>query len=105
MLPSIWIAILVIAVVFQVIAIYEKSIIFSVFTIMFWLVLMLECLTIQWPYYEMVYNASANMTVISEGHIYFSHPGLSMLFMGFVFINVIWAAIQFFDFQERSRLP
>ena len=105
MLESIWIAILFVAVIFQVIAIYEKSIVFSVFTIMFWLVLMAECLAIEWPYYSQIYNVSANMTVTSEGVMYFSYPGLGALFLGFIFINIVWTIIQFMDFQERNRLP
>jgi len=105
MLEAIWIAILFVAVIFQIIAIYEKSIVFSVFTIMFWLVLMIECLVIEWPYYSQVYNASANMTVTSSGSMYFSYPGLGALFLGFIFIDIIWTIIQFMDFQERNRLP
>lgn len=105
MLESIWIAILFVAVIFQVIAVYEKSIVFSVFTIMFWLLLMAECLAIEWPYYSQIYNASANMTTTTTGSLYFSYPGLSALFLGFIFINVVWAIIQFLDFSERNRLP
>jgi len=105
MLESIWIAILFVAVIFQLLAIYEKSIIFSVFTTMFWLVLMVECLVIEWPYYSQVYNVSANNITTSEGVVYFSHPGLGALFLGFVFINIIWSIVQFMDFQERNRLP
>ena len=105
MLGSIWIAILFVAVIFQVIAIYEKSIVFSVFTIMFWLVLMAECLAIEWPYYSQVYNVSSTNITTSEGITYFSYPGLSALFLGFIFINIVWTIIQFMDFQERNRLP
>jgi len=105
MLESIWIAILFVAVIFQLLAIYEKSIIFSVFTTMFWLVLMLESLAIEWPYYSQVYNVSASNITTSEGVVYFSHPGLGALFLGFIFINIIWSIVQFMDFQERNRLP
>ncbi len=105
MLEGIWIAILFVAVIFQVIAIYEKSIVFSVFTIMFWLVLMLECLAIEWPYYSQVYNATANNITTSEGVIQFSYPGVGALLLGFIFINIVWAIIQFLDYEERSRLP
>lgn len=103
MLDSIFIAILFVAVIFQIIAIYEKSIVFSVFTIMFWLVLMAECLAIQWPYYSQVYNISSSNITTSQGYIYFTHPGLGALFVGFIFINVVWAIIQFMDFEERGR--
>jgi len=105
MLEGIWIAILFVAVIFQVIAIYEKSIVFSVFTIMFWLVLMAECLSIEWPFYSQVYNATANNITTSEGVITFSYPGVGALLIGFIFINIVWAIIQFMDFQERSSLP
>ena len=105
MLESIWIAILFVAVIFQVIAIYEKSIIFSVFTIMFWLVLMLECLAIEWPFYNQVYNVSSTNITTSSGAVYFSYPGLGALFVGFIFINVVWTIIQFLDFSERNNLP
>ena len=105
MLESIWIAILFVAVIFQLLAIYEKSIIFSVFTTMFWLVLMVEALAIEWPYYSQVYNVSSNNIITSEGVVYFSHPGLGALFLGFIFINIIWSIVQFMDFQERNRLP
>ena len=105
MLDSIFIAILFVAVIFQIIAIYEKSIVFSVFTVMFWLVLMIESLAIQWPYYSQVYNISSTNITTSEGYVYFFHPGLSALFIGFIFINVIWSVIQFLDFQDRNKLP
>ena len=105
MIESIWIAILFVAVIFQIISIYEKSIIFSVFTIMFWLVLMAECLAIQWPYYSQVYNVSSANITTSEGYLSFSYPGLGALFLGFVFINIIWAIIQFMNFQDSNMLP
>lgn len=105
MLDSIWIAILFVAVVFQLVAIYEKSVIFSIFTTMFWLVLMINALVIEWPYYSQVYNVSAGNITTSEGVIYFSEVGLSYLFLGFIFINIIWSIVQFMNFQERSRLP
>jgi len=105
MLELTWITILLVAVIFQIIAIYEKSIVFSVFTIMFWLVLMVECLVIQWPYYSQVYNATANQITTSEGVMFFSYPGLSALFLGFIFINIVWAIIQFMDFKDGNILP
>jgi len=105
MLEGIWIAILFVAVIFQVIAIYEKSIVFSIFTIMFWLVLMAECLSIEWPYYSQVYNVSSTNITTSSGSLYFSHPGIGALLLGFIFINIIWTIIQFLDFNERNALP
>ena len=105
MIESIWIAILFVAVIFQVIAIYDKSIIFSVFTIMFWLVLMMECLVIELPYYSQMYNITTTNITTSEGVMYFGYPGLSALFLGFVFINIIYVIIEFMDFQDRNNLP
>jgi len=66
---------------------------------------MAECLTIEWPYYSQIYNASANMTTTTSGSLHFSYPGLGALFLGFIFINIIWSIVQFLDFQERNRLP
>lgn len=103
MLDSIFIAILIVAVIFQLFAIYEKSIIFSIFTTMFWLVLMANALYIETnPYFDQVFNATSGNVENVTGIHYFHDPALGILFLGFVFINIVWAVVQIMNFQEKG---
>lgn len=106
MLDSIFIAILFVAVIFQLVALYEKSVVFSIFTTMFWLILMVNVLFIESaPYYSQVYNVTSGNVVNASG-TYVSHdPALGMLFLGFVFINIVLSIIQYMDFQNEGNLP
>ena len=105
MLELVWIAILFVAVIFQVIAIFEKSIVLSIFTIMFWLVLMVESVSIQWPYYSQIYNVSSTNITTSSGYLTFSSLGVGMLFLGFIFINIVWTLLQYLNFRGDNLLP
>jgi len=106
MLDSIFIAVLFVTVIFQLVAIYEKSIVFSVFTTMMWLYLMANSLYIEaQPYYSQVYNVSSTEINITQGTYSFMDRGLGVLFLGFVFINIVWAIVQFMDYQKKKGMP
>ena len=104
MLSDIFILLFVIAFIIQVIAIWEKSIIFSVLAIMFWLVLMANALYIEVPYVTSYVNDTGVQNVTTGAHIY-SDVGLGMLLLGFVFFDVVWIILMYTDYQNRSELP
>lgn len=106
MLDSIFIAILFVTVIFQLVAIYEKSIVFTMFTTILWLYLMANALYIEAaPYYSQVYNLSSSNVVTTTGTYSFQDTALGTVFLGFVFINIIWAIIQFMNFKRKDVMP
>lgn len=104
MLSDIFILLFVIAFIVQVIAIYEKSIVFSVLAIMFWLVLMVNALVIEVPYATSYVNETGIQNITTGAHVY-SEVGLGALILGFVFFDIIWIVLQWMEFREQSELP
>lgn len=104
MLDSIFIAIFIVALILQIIAIYEKSIIFSVLSIMFWLVLIANALYIEVPY-DVAYTAVNGSVVITKGAHVYTEIGLGALFLAFVFFDIVWTIVQYMELRREREIP
>ena len=95
MLESIFILLFIIAVVLMIIAIFEKSVVFSMLSLIIFLVLMAGSLDIQIPYN--VYNETANFT--TEAFHRVQDFGVNALIFAFIIIDLIWAIICYMEFK------
>lgn len=104
MLSDIFIILFVIAFLLQIISVYEKSIVFSMLSIMFWLVLMVNANFIEVPYVTSYVNATGAQNITTGAHTY-TEVGLGVLLLGFIFFDIIWAIVIYMDFEHSNRLP
>lgn len=106
MLVEMWCMICAIAVIFTLVAVYEKSVIFSIMSILFWLISGITgAYFVEVPYFVSNYNVSSTALTNSSGTILIFSNGVFFMFLGPIFFMVIWMIIQFMDFQDRSKLP
>lgn len=104
MLEGIFIAIFVVALILQIMAVYEESVIFSILSIMFWFTLMANALYIEVPYAVGGVNATGVVNVTTGSHTYTEY-GLATLFLSFVFFDIVWALIQYMDYRKQGGMP
>lgn len=104
MLDTIFALLFVVAFVLQLIAVYEKSIIFTMVSLIMWLTLMVNSLYIEVPYHVSYENATGAIATETGAHIY-NEIGVSALCLGFVFINLVLLIIFFMDWKESNALP
>jgi len=88
MLDSIFIIIILMAFVLFLLGIIEENIIFSGSSILMWIIVMAGHLYIEVP-----------------GDTSYTENALLPVSIGFIFINIIWILILFFDLKERRKLP
>ena len=89
MLESLFILILLMGFVLFLIGILEKNIVFSVTSILMWLITMATHLYIEVPNVEAAYEEEV----------------LVPLSLAFIFINLIWIIIMYMKQREDYRLP
>lgn len=104
MLDSLFVIFLIITVIFQIIAVYEKSIIFTMSSLIFWLVLMANSLFIEVPYTVGYLNDTGDINIISQSHSYTDY-GLSALCLIFVFVNILLMIMNYTQWKEESQIP
>ena len=95
MLESIFIAFLFISIIIQIIAIYEKSIIYSMLSVILYIFLMANTLNIEVPYVSNVYNMSSSMVDQFTGTYASSDLGLNAILIAFIMINIVWSIYQY----------
>lgn len=103
MLDSVFIAIFIVSLIIQIIAVYEKSVIFSILSIMFWFILMVNAIYIEVPY-SVAYATNGSVNITTGAHTYCEY-GLAILFLAFVFFDIVWALIQYMDFKKQGDMP
>lgn len=104
MLDSVFIAVFIVTVVIQLVGVYEKSIVFNMISMMFWLTLMLNSLWIEVPYWAWIENATGGINVSTGSHVYHEF-GLSALFLTFIFMDIILIIVYYMDWKRKSEIP
>ena len=88
MLDSIFVLIFVVAFVTTILGYQEKSIVYSILSLMIWIVIMVQSLWI---------------TDIA-GNVY-NEYGLSAICLAFIFINIILLIVYFVDWKHEVNIP
>lgn len=104
MLDDLFVIFLVVTVVFQIIAVYEKSVIFTMTSLIFWMVLMANSLYIEVPYTIGYLNDTGNLTIITRSHVY-SDYGMSALCLIFIFVNIFLMIMNYTEWREEGEMP
>ena len=104
MLDSVFITVLVIAVILQIITVYEKSLVFAMLSLIFWISLMASALGIEVPYVIGNNNVTGGVNITTGSHVY-AEPGMSALCLAFIMVNVILIIVYFMEFRRQDQMP
>ena len=95
MIPEIYILIFSCAVLFFILGILKESVVFTAFSMLFWIVIMANSIFIDIPYYAF---DSTNKTFYT-GHFEYTYYSISFVALAFIIMCVIWTILQYTDFS------
>ncbi len=103
MIIDLYVMIFLISFVLTLISVYEKSLVFSILSIILWMIVFVQSFYIIVPYHSWIdINDSIN---ISTGYHIFTEYGLNALSLAFIFFGIIWSIICAFDFRDDIGMP
>ena len=103
MIIDLYIMLFLIAFVLTLISVYEKSLVFSILSIIVWMIVFVQSFYVVVPYHTWIdVNDTINVTT---GYHIFTEYGLNALCLAFIFFGIVWSIICAFDFRDEIEMP